>query len=198
VLVGAEEERFVVHEEFLTHYSTFFKAALTGGFREAKDKIVKLPDENSSVFEGFVHWVYYRRFLQEDTVGHTEYLANWEKDDLVSGTDVFVRLYIFGDKYEVPKLKEHIIKKWFSYSYGGKLPSPSNLSLVFENLFQRDPFCRLLVDVQCLYGRPTEYDDHHLDEDQKHQWPSQFLLAVLKRYAELQSSCDFGEIRVKY
>ena len=49
---------FVVREDLLTHYSEFFRAALTGGFKEAADKIVTLKDEDPDVFGVFVHWLY--------------------------------------------------------------------------------------------------------------------------------------------
>lgn len=62
IIIGKEEKKFVVHEHLLTHYSDFFRAALTGDFKEAEDKIVRLEEEDPTVFEFFVHWLYYQRF----------------------------------------------------------------------------------------------------------------------------------------
>lgn len=37
----------------------FFRAALTGKFKEAKEKVVRLHDTDPEVFECVVHWLYY-------------------------------------------------------------------------------------------------------------------------------------------
>jgi hypothetical protein len=55
VLVDEPEKRFVVHEHLLTHYSEFFRAALTGRFKEAEEKVVKVRDTAPDIFECFVH-----------------------------------------------------------------------------------------------------------------------------------------------
>ncbi|KAF1939775.1 hypothetical protein EJ02DRAFT_351559, partial [Clathrospora elynae] len=58
IIVGQGEVHFVVHESLLTQRSKFFRAALTGRFKEDADKIVRLQDEEPSHFEFFVHWLY--------------------------------------------------------------------------------------------------------------------------------------------
>lgn len=60
--MGPDHVRFVVPESLLVHYSKFFRAALTGNFSEAKDKTVKLEEDDPKMFELFVHWLYYQSF----------------------------------------------------------------------------------------------------------------------------------------
>lgn len=55
VLMGDEAARFVVHEELLTYHSSYFRAALKGGFAEAADGAVRLQEADSVLFEVFVH-----------------------------------------------------------------------------------------------------------------------------------------------
>jgi hypothetical protein len=97
VLVGPDQISFAVHESLLIHYSKSFRAALTGNFSEARYKTVKLADENADVFELFVHWLYYQRFL-EKTAGDDEGL--WElwlnKDFADAGTDQCIQLYVLA------------------------------------------------------------------------------------------------------
>lgn len=58
VLVGPTEEAFYVHKILLVSRSPFFKAALTGGWKEAKDGIVRLPEADVQSFEWFVYYLY--------------------------------------------------------------------------------------------------------------------------------------------
>ena len=45
-------------EKVLTHCSTFFAAALNGGFAEGISGSVNLPEESPAAFEMWVTWLY--------------------------------------------------------------------------------------------------------------------------------------------
>jgi hypothetical protein len=44
VEVGPDRKRYHVHKTFLTHYSEYFRKALRGKWKEAKEGLVKLDD----------------------------------------------------------------------------------------------------------------------------------------------------------
>lgn len=56
VLVGVKEKQFTIPKALLTQRSTFFKAALEGGFKEAIEQQVKLPEADEEIFEIYVQW----------------------------------------------------------------------------------------------------------------------------------------------
>ena len=57
VLVGPGKQRFDVHKALICSRSDFFKAALTGNFKEV-DGTIKLPEQDPATFKYFVHWLY--------------------------------------------------------------------------------------------------------------------------------------------
>lgn len=57
VLVGAEQERFELHQSILCASSDFFKAALNGNFLEAAGTLT-LPEQKPDIFRYFIYWLY--------------------------------------------------------------------------------------------------------------------------------------------
>lgn len=57
VLVGPGKQRFEIHKGLICSRSDFFKAALTGNFKEA-DGTIALPDHDPATFKYFVYWLY--------------------------------------------------------------------------------------------------------------------------------------------
>ena len=62
--VGIENERraFIAHTSFLTCRSRFFQKALRGGWKEAEERMVKLPDSEPAIFALYLHYVYRNEF----------------------------------------------------------------------------------------------------------------------------------------
>ncbi|KAK5703347.1 hypothetical protein LTR17_022213 [Elasticomyces elasticus] len=58
VLVGAEEEKFIVHASIATKHSKFFQAACNGGFKEAEEKVIRLPETTPATFGAYLQWAY--------------------------------------------------------------------------------------------------------------------------------------------
>ncbi|KAH8730249.1 hypothetical protein GQ44DRAFT_823580 [Phaeosphaeriaceae sp. PMI808] len=191
VIVGQDQERFVVHEHLLTTHSKFFRAALTGRFKESKDKVVMLAEEDSSFFEFFIHWLYYRRLPEKDSLDDEELVSHWRGKD--SGISNAIKLYIFGGKYDIQQLRRALIDKLYGLvllggrvvidgnheAYIGKaLPSSMDTDLAFDELDSGDPLCQFLVDVQCYLGKRMK--------DGFHSFSSKpFLNGVLGRYRQI-------------
>lgn len=57
VLVGPEKDYFAIHKTLVCGQSDFFKAALTGNFKEA-DGTIALPERDPATFKYFVYWLY--------------------------------------------------------------------------------------------------------------------------------------------
>ena len=58
LIVGKDQEQYVVHQEILTKHSKFFAGCLQNECVEANNKEIKLPDVRSFGARKFVEWVY--------------------------------------------------------------------------------------------------------------------------------------------
>lgn len=123
--VGQESTKFHVHENTLCKLP-FFKAALQGQFREASDKIMRLPEDNPEAFSVLVeHLIVGGCSFSFDTVklqriqenlGRTpetqehelagEQLALRLKE-LVKGA-FYIQVYVIADKYDCPELCQKV------------------------------------------------------------------------------------------
>jgi hypothetical protein len=56
--MGDNTETFNVHTALLTARSEFFKKALNGAWKEAEDKVFKLPEDDPANFATYVHHLY--------------------------------------------------------------------------------------------------------------------------------------------
>lgn len=54
-----------MHKDLLCHYSSFFRAALTGGFHEAMTHEITLDEEDPKIFDIFVNSLYTGRLYEE-------------------------------------------------------------------------------------------------------------------------------------
>lgn len=168
-----------MHFELLTHYSPFFRAALTGSFKEASEKLVSLPDTETEVFELFVHWLYHQRFPTE--VDSPQLLALYEdKMDPAIQCRSLVKLYIFCDKYDVPQLQRQCLDAMFRHiNDEDQLPSLEYVSLAFDSLEDEDPLCRMFVDAYCYWSDGACWVIEHV-----HNLPFTFLAKTLCQYSE--------------
>ena len=201
VLVGQKEEKLTVHEELLTFHSPYFRAALTGGFREAQDKTVTLKEEKGRIFEFFVHWLYYLRFPNKDD--SAELYAAWTADNDYGDlkTENLIQLYVFCDKYNVPELKTKTMTEIFNHveeDDGEALPSVDLIRFAFDNLPEHAPLCSYLVHAYCYWAQDFIWEDFGSVD-----WPSGFIGRVLARYSafargdltrdDFNSPCDYHE-----
>lgn len=134
-----------MHEHPLIHYSKFFNNALTGGFKEAKEKTLRLEEANAETFELFVHWLYVQRFPDEAL--DNEDLVNIWKTNHQNWKSPLIDLYIFADVYMVDKLRSDTIKHIFNFCKIGHVLCPVDVSVAFETHPADSPLCRLMVDV---------------------------------------------------
>jgi len=58
LVIGPEAQQFTVHADRLTKMSEYFRTALQGEWKEAKDDTFTLAEENAPVFGFFLDWLY--------------------------------------------------------------------------------------------------------------------------------------------
>jgi hypothetical protein len=170
-----------VHESVLTHSSSFFRAALTGGFKETQDKTVRLPDDSPLIFDSFVFWLYHGE-LPAKAKGDANELADaWVGDDANTVTRNLMYLHIFSDKYGVADLARETLDTIFLCLENPDIASlmKSDVYDVFDTLPDSAQLCQFLIHLQC--ATPAETWKNSAVGD----WHPVFLKGVLSRYATL-------------
>ncbi|KAJ4378442.1 hypothetical protein N0V86_006145 [Didymella sp. IMI 355093] len=183
VIVGSDEVSFTVHEQLLTFYSPFFRAALKGGFAEATRGEVRLKDVNEETFELFVHWLYHQRFPNK--TDDPEFLKLWyHLDSTTVDAGALVDLHVFAEEYDVPNLKRQSIDSLFEQlnDEDQGLPSTKAIRYAFDSLDHDSSLCRLLVDAHCEWGGHEGWET--ICEGEDFEPHPVFLKNALKRYSQ--------------
>jgi len=138
-LVGPKRVKFGVHKGVLIRKSAFFRAALTGTFKEATEGTVVLQDDSPKVFEVFVSWLYTRKL--ENTV---------DEIPTPCSSNRLAKLYIFADRYDVPILRNDAIDALIKNRRENLQIPTSSFRMVYDATPPKDPLRRLLADMVIL------------------------------------------------
>lgn len=187
VIVGRDMKRFVVHEHLLTHYSDFFRAALTGGFKEAVDKVVTLAEDNPQTLDFFVHWLYYQRFPNKAKCDADELTTAWSANDdhgtgITKSTNLIL-LHVFSDKYNISQLYKETFEGFYHYLQleGTRLANVTAIAKVFNSLDENAPLYRYLVDLHCC----VKWVVWERDTTDRRAWSTGFPWSVLRHYNDI-------------
>lgn len=116
--------------DLLCHVSTFFKAALKGGFEEAKEKRVTLKEDDPSAFNLFVLWLYKGNLF--------EYSA----DSTLS--KFTVKAWVMGDKLGAPAFQNCMMKELLGQNL---LYDPEVARYIYDNTSEGSPLRMVAVDM---------------------------------------------------
>lgn len=173
VRVGSDKAICKLHKKILCNVAPYFAAAFKGGFVEAREQVLELPDENSAMFNRFQLWVYTRHLLAE---GETDTDISW---------GLLVGLYIFGEKCGVPDLQNAAIDVLIrKQSSANEIPTYLLLR-VYANTLEGSSLRRLFVDwTACLATmtpndrytpKPPGAPDQWFKEETRTEYPKDFL-----------------------
>lgn len=108
MIIGEQQASFYVHRNLICKSSSFFKAALSGSFKEATEGKVILPEDDPDVFEQFVQWVYTKAY-------NLSPLADSSSENLCKHSWQYVRLFVFAEKAQAKKLKDQVLRDFFAF-----------------------------------------------------------------------------------
>ncbi|KAJ8061700.1 hypothetical protein OCU04_009500 [Sclerotinia nivalis] len=94
--------------------SPFFEAACKQEWQGTEKDIIRLPEEQPEVIRTFVHWIY----VDEHIYLSLKDFDTREPADLPAG--ILVKLYVLGDKYQVPRLRNQVMDALTSYRLKGE------------------------------------------------------------------------------
>lgn len=95
-----------VPQDFLTETSEFFQAACRNEWKEAKSRLVKLPDVEPEIFNSYLFWVYRGTLLIRNEWIFGD--VNWE-DDAHHVQSSLVKLWILADRLADAQLRNTVV-----------------------------------------------------------------------------------------
>lgn len=186
VKVGKGARVFAIHRGLLCDRSAYFRAAFEGGFKEAEEQIMALPEEDVEVFELFQFWLYSDRLLDTD-----ESVADLSASLLIG-------LYLFAEARCIPQLQNMSIDALIlNITVTEKFPA-RDLHRIYDNTAETSPLRRVLVDIGARVGN-LRGSWFHKEEDNLYN--NAFLIdLVLALYDEKlkKSPEDFSQLRCNY
>lgn len=97
-------KRFALHIDVLADKCDYFRAALTGNFRETGTKILHLPDVSDNTFGFFLKWMYSGNLKPE----YNPKRCNMHNESNMTVPDL-LDLWFFADYIRAPALQNNVI-----------------------------------------------------------------------------------------
>ncbi|KAI9748307.1 MAG: hypothetical protein M1815_003356 [Lichina confinis] len=144
IVVGEEgEATFLAHDSLLAGCSPFFAAACRGNFREARERVIRLPDVEPIDFENFMLWMY------------TQGLGHLAHADIDQHYDALFQLYFVAERLQVRVLRNAIVDTTIALEIASAfVPCADQVRRVFEQTPRGNPLRRLLVDMHAWDVEP--------------------------------------------
>lgn len=170
-----------MQKAFLMHYSEYFKNALIGSWKEAKEGIIHLADVDCSPFNVFVDWIY----TQKLPVGPAKWRTTSEDQNSDDQGIALVKLYVFANRFLVPTLRKALTHKILhtldEVNRGAVRPlSYASVIYAFNNLPSTDPMLDMFVDLYHM-SWTSESDIDPKQIGLFPQLPHEFLLRFMRR-----------------
>jgi hypothetical protein len=159
VLVGSQEELFVVHKDVICVSSKFFKAACSQRWVEGKEKKVRLPEVEPKIFQSYVAWLYSGDYRMQACKDDTKYVID-------SAIDAAIELYLLGDVLDDISFRNKMMEVQVCQDLG-RVPCTATLREVWERTPPTSPLRKMYVErfilrvsregiTQNLKGYPLE------------------------------------------
>jgi hypothetical protein len=138
-------ERYSIHERLISHRSEFVRLALRGEWKEAQERTVQLPEDDTEVFSVYQQWLY-------------SGLIHTSCDTSFSGTDneyeTLVKAYILGEKFMDTDFKDAIMDAIVDKLRSLRRFDTRLTTLVFSNTPSTSPLRRFWMDAYYYFGSP--------------------------------------------
>lgn len=141
----SKKQTFIVHKDFICHYSPFFHAAFNGRFVEGQTQIMELEDVEPAAFHLFVSWLYSQRLMDE-------------QEESPSATTL-IRLWLLADRFLIPRLQNEVLAAVDKLRCSQTQRPGGPYHSVYNNTLPGSPLRRYLVQV---WGSGTGAKLEHL------------------------------------
>lgn len=178
MLVGDEEQKFLVHKDIICNKSDFFRAAVTGPWKEGKTGVVRLPEVLPAVFEVYVGWLYTDQvdvatLLQADGNKRTrdsEELSDAEHRGVI---DALISSFALGTMLQDVRLRNSIIDEYISFAEAvQRVANPCNIEMLCDAIPDDSTLMKLCVDYAAVDMAKTIF------AKEVHVWPVPFVIQI--------------------
>ena len=171
-MVGPDKVLFEIHKGLLCKHSSYFRASLEGGFKEAKEGVVELPEDDPKIFNIFKTWLYSKKIV-----------IDRDGTDTDCPSFSLCQLYVFADARGVPELQNAVINQLADARGFTELVFVEARHLLkyygfylYSNLIRSSPLRRWLIDRVCWDEGFAFLVHNELDDEEFWQGPREFLL----------------------
>jgi len=165
-LIGKDEEKFVVHKDFVCYSSPALNAAFNNDrFEETNNLTYKIVDASLEAFEYFAQFIYSQRVEVPSDVQAS------------NGTDNFAtlaELWILGDRFLMPKLQNQAIKAIWELSDITATVPTNIFHYVYENTVFGSQLRHLMISF-CVLDLTVQEIGDEVDD-----FPKELLLDTLQ------------------
>ncbi|KAE9982474.1 hypothetical protein EG328_010864 [Venturia inaequalis] len=147
ILVGSPGESgadtfqtFVMHEGLVRVQSPFFESAMAHDWKEAREKVVRLPDDEPDTFRAYFLWAYNHRLFCQPLVEPPDKAE-------VKRMDLLIRCYILGDKLMDDDFQDAIVDVLVQFCEQANTWPITMTRFIFENTPVTSPLRAFIVDV---------------------------------------------------
>lgn len=150
--VGGERgEKFSVHESVIVHRSEFVRLSLQGDWKEAKERVIPLSDDDPAMFALYQHFLYsgaiYTKGLDTGTHTSNEY-------------ELLVKMYVFGEKILDSGFKDATIDAMIDKMRTNECFDTRLTDLVYDGTPEGSPLRRLWLEVYYWAGKAEWLDEN--------------------------------------
>jgi hypothetical protein len=130
--------------------SKFFQAALRGGWKEAEERVINLPEDDPKLFASYVQAVYHGGVHEHLEVSDETFDKKSERRSQHYYS--LLNLYVSADKLQDTKTKNYAISKIYKFHSEKQFtPGCRKIKLVYRNTTEDSPLRRLVSELYAFY-----------------------------------------------
>ncbi len=128
-----------------------------------EEKEIKLPDDDPETIQAMVYWIYHDEICIIDSIMSRNFDCSTTTEMAMKTIwGLLVKLYVCGDKYQMPRLQDYAIDGMIDYSETHGFDCPGIIPWVYENSSSNAKIRNLLVVlVRGYLDRSDIRDCHH-------------------------------------
>ncbi|KAI4684646.1 uncharacterized protein J4E88_004087 [Alternaria novae-zelandiae] len=186
---GPHTRKFYAYKGLLSHYSSYFKAALKDDWKEGTFKTVELKDENPEVFQAFFRWLYTGKL----------YFALDASGKIPLSEQLICEIYVFGDARGSTDLCNTAIDLLLQKTHQEWKVPLNQIAYVYENTLPGSALRKYLVDDVVETYRFGDLSDLSQRESELSRYPQEFLANIVVAFMALgstpiPSSAGYGKL----
>lgn len=140
VLVGREEEQFILYQDVVCAKSKFFKAACSKKWREGREKVVRLPEFQPDNFKTYCDWLFSGQCPEPICTKDSQ------TDQKCSEIRQLIDIHLLGETLDDIQLRNHSIATIFqSMRNQNTIPHASHLTIIWNATPPRSQLRKMLV-----------------------------------------------------